>query len=256
MPLFGVRRALLTGPHPPGSSRLCRLRGFHHWFTARCTVLPCLLDPGRLAVPTRPVVVRAAPTLPGASQAGLPSASAGLLRQPSGGSFHPTRSHNASWRTPLSPCTLPGRRRRRPVGLWIGGMSSSTASSMVESLALAALTITVNGTPPASPATCSLDPYLPRSTGLAPVRSPVDRPQAEGVDADSFQVDPAGLAELVQQDLKGAQRRSCSSSVLVEGAAQQVASTHAASPILASDDHAGWLVWRVQLQRPVRRCRL
>src|SRR4029434_10274238 len=99
MLLFGARRALLTGPHPPGSSRLCRLRGFHHWFTRRCTVLPCLPDPGRLAVPTRPVVVRAAPTLPGASQAGLPSASAGLLRQPSGGSFHPTRSPSASWRT-------------------------------------------------------------------------------------------------------------------------------------------------------------
>jgi hypothetical protein len=108
MLLFGARRALLTGPHPPGSSRLCRLRGFHHWFTARYTVLPCLPDPGRLAVPTRPVVVRAAPTLPGASQEGLPSASAGLLRQPSGGSFHPTRSHNASWRTPLSACSLLG----------------------------------------------------------------------------------------------------------------------------------------------------
>jgi hypothetical protein len=89
MIITGVWRALLTGPHPPGSSRLCRLRGFHHWFTSRCTVLPCLPDPGRLAVPTRPVVVRAAPTLPGASQAGLPSASPGLLRQPSGGSFHP-----------------------------------------------------------------------------------------------------------------------------------------------------------------------
>jgi hypothetical protein len=122
MLLFGARRALLTGPHPPGSSRLCRLRGFHHWFTRRYTVLPCLPDPGRLAVPTRPVVVRAAPTLPGASQAGLPSASAGLLRQPSGGSFHPTRSHSASWRTPLSAWTLPGRVRRRPAGVatWAG----------------------------------------------------------------------------------------------------------------------------------------
>jgi hypothetical protein len=114
MLLFGARRALLTGPHPPGSSRLCRLRGFHHWFTARYTVLPCLPDPGRLAVPTRPVVVRAAPAPPGASQAGLPSASAGLLRQPSGGSFHPTRSHNASWRTPLSAWSLAGRLRGRP----------------------------------------------------------------------------------------------------------------------------------------------
>ena len=78
------------------------LSGFHHWFTARCTVLPCLPDPARLAVPDRPVVVGAAPTLPGASQVRLPPASTGLLRQPSGGSFHPTRSHSASWRTPLS----------------------------------------------------------------------------------------------------------------------------------------------------------
>src|SRR4029434_4370871 len=136
MLLFGARRALLTGPHPPGSSRLCRLRGFHHLFTRRYTVLPCLPDPGRLAVPTRPVVVRAAPTLPGASQAGLPSASAGLLRQPSGGSFHPTRSYSASWRTALSAWSLPGRR---PLRIRIGGMSSSTASNMVAPLALAPL---------------------------------------------------------------------------------------------------------------------
>jgi hypothetical protein len=114
--LFGARRALLTGPHPAGSSRLCRLRGFHHWFTRRCTVLPCLPDPGRLAVPTRPVVVRAAPTLPGASQAGLPPASAGLLRQPSGGSFHPTRSHSASWRTPRVQVES-GRALAWPAGL-------------------------------------------------------------------------------------------------------------------------------------------
>src|SRR4029434_11106738 len=141
MLLFGARRALLTGPHPPGSSRLCRLRGFHHWFTRRCTVLPCLPDPGRLAVTTRPVVVRAAPTLPGASQAGLPSASAGLLRQPSGGSFHPTQSHSASWRTPLSPWSLVGRLRRRPGrhrGPFTGGTASTTASSSIESWVLAA----------------------------------------------------------------------------------------------------------------------
>jgi hypothetical protein len=94
---------------------------------------------------------------------------------------------------------LAGRRRRRPLGIRIGGMSSSTASSMVASLALAALTTTEIGSPPRSPATCSLEPALPRSTGLAPVRSPLDRPQAEAVDADALQVDAAGRAELVQQ---------------------------------------------------------
>jgi hypothetical protein len=34
--------------------------------------------------------------------------------------------------------TLAGRRRRRPVGMRIGGMSSNTASNIVGSLALAA----------------------------------------------------------------------------------------------------------------------
>ena len=112
----------------------------HHWFLAY-TFSSCLPDPGRLAVPTRPVVVRAAPTLPGASQAGLPSASAGLLRQPSGGSFHPTRSHSASWRTPLSQCSLAGRLRGRPgrpPGPLIAGTASTMGSSSTESWVLAA----------------------------------------------------------------------------------------------------------------------
>jgi len=38
------------------------LRGFHHWFRPTCTVPSRLPDPGRLAVPTRSVVVGAAPT--------------------------------------------------------------------------------------------------------------------------------------------------------------------------------------------------
>src|SRR5215211_6465261 len=201
MLLFGARRALLTGPHLPGSSRLCRLRGFHHWFTRRCTVLPCLPDPGRLAVPTRPVVVRAAPTLPGASQAGLPSASAGLLRQPSGGSLHPTRSHSASWRTALSAWTLAGRQRRPPAGVCTLGRSSSSASNTRLSLVLAAVTSSDSGSPPPSTARCSLDPRLARSTGFAPHRSPPDRPQADRIHADPRPVQLTGLAELVQQQL-------------------------------------------------------
>jgi hypothetical protein len=53
------------------------LRGFDHWFTRRYAFPPRLPGPGRLAVPTRPVVVGAAPTLPGASRLGLPPASPG-----------------------------------------------------------------------------------------------------------------------------------------------------------------------------------
>jgi hypothetical protein len=40
-----------------------------------------LPDPGHLAVLTRPVVVRAAPTLPGTTRLRLPSAPPSLLRQ-------------------------------------------------------------------------------------------------------------------------------------------------------------------------------
>jgi hypothetical protein len=70
---------------------------------------------------------------------------------------------------------------------------------MVASLALAALRITDNGSPPRSPATCSLEPALPRSTGLRRSGPPFDRPQAEAVNADPLKVDAAGLAQLVQQ---------------------------------------------------------
>src|SRR2546421_4994371 len=47
----------------PTSTRLepvLALRGFDHWFLLTYTFPPCLPDPSRLIVPTRPVVVRAA----------------------------------------------------------------------------------------------------------------------------------------------------------------------------------------------------
>jgi hypothetical protein len=55
-------RALLTGPHPPGSGPARRLRSLTRWFLAY-PFSSCLPDPDRLAVPARPGVVRAAPTL-------------------------------------------------------------------------------------------------------------------------------------------------------------------------------------------------
>ena len=65
------------------------LRGFDHWFLHSYTFPSCLPDPGRLAVPTRPVVVGAAPTLAFVSRLGLPPASAGRCDGPQEGSFHP-----------------------------------------------------------------------------------------------------------------------------------------------------------------------
>src|SRR5215207_9712350 len=75
----------------PISTRLepvLALRGFDHWFSSAYTFPSRLPDPGRLAVPTRPVVVGAAPTLPGASRLGLPPASTACCDRPQAESFH------------------------------------------------------------------------------------------------------------------------------------------------------------------------
>ncbi len=69
-------------------TRLCR------WFLSY-TLSSCLPDPGRLVVPARPVVVGAAPTLPGASQVGLPPASPACCDRPMAESFH---LHPVVWR--------------------------------------------------------------------------------------------------------------------------------------------------------------
>ena len=76
----------------PTSTRLepvLALRGFDHWFLLSYTFPPCLPDPSRLVVPTRPVVVRAAPALPCVPRVRLPSASANRCDGPQEGSFHP-----------------------------------------------------------------------------------------------------------------------------------------------------------------------
>jgi hypothetical protein len=85
----------------------------------RVALPPCLPDPGRLAVPTRPVVVRAAPTLPCVSRIRLPSASSDRCDGPKEGSFHPltvkkrlvggARPVSSRRRWPPSP---PSRRQR------------------------------------------------------------------------------------------------------------------------------------------------
>jgi hypothetical protein len=64
------------------------LRDVKRWFLAY-TFWPCLPDPDRLTVPTRPGVVRAAPTLPCVSTVGLPSASPACCDSPAAGPFIP-----------------------------------------------------------------------------------------------------------------------------------------------------------------------
>src|SRR6266511_4843667 len=65
------------------------LRRFNHWFLLSYTFPSCLPDPSRLVVPTRSVVVRAAPALPCVPRVKLPSASASRCDGPQEGSFHP-----------------------------------------------------------------------------------------------------------------------------------------------------------------------
>jgi hypothetical protein len=91
-------RALLTGPHPPGSGPARRLRSLTRWFLAY-TFSSCLPDPDRLAVPARPGVARAAPTLACVSTLRLPSASPACCDRPAAGPFHPRPGRgSASWR--------------------------------------------------------------------------------------------------------------------------------------------------------------
>ena len=87
--------APLSGPYPPGWSWRTLLRGFHHWFLHSYTVPSCLPDPSRLAVPTRSVVVRAAPTFPSASWVRLPSASSACCDR---SKVEPSDLHSVSWR--------------------------------------------------------------------------------------------------------------------------------------------------------------
>ena len=105
------------------------------------------------------------------------------------------------WSSALSPWTLPGRRRRRPLGIRIAGMSSSTASNMVASLALAALRTTDSGRR-RHRRPGDLGPLLAAIDRVCAGQIPLDRPQAEAVDTDALQVDLAGRAQLVQHGLQ------------------------------------------------------
>ena len=92
-------RALLTGPYPPGSSRRRDYGAFPTGSNCVYTFPSRLPDPDRLAVPTRPGVVGAAPTLTCVPRLGLPPASKACCDRPTVESFHLHPVHGASWRT-------------------------------------------------------------------------------------------------------------------------------------------------------------
>jgi hypothetical protein len=98
-PPTGGGRALLTGPHPPGWSRRRDYGAFPAGSNCVYTFPSRLPDPGRLAVPTRPGVVGAAPTLTCVPRLRLPPASKACCDRPTMESFHLHPVHGASWRT-------------------------------------------------------------------------------------------------------------------------------------------------------------
>jgi hypothetical protein len=73
---------------------------------------------------------------------------------------------------PLVGVKLDGPGAPPPRRVRTAGTSSTTASNMVVSLTLAAVTAAVSGSPLPSQTRCSLLPGLPRSTGFAPTWSP------------------------------------------------------------------------------------
>src|SRR5436190_23544617 len=102
---FGVDRPGFERPRTaprPASARLepvQRLRGFARWFLAYA-FWPCLPDPRRLAVPTRPVVVGAAYRPPRRlPDQTAPSFSRTAATARRWWSFTSTRSRRTSWRT-------------------------------------------------------------------------------------------------------------------------------------------------------------
>src|SRR5712691_5272607 len=109
----------------PISTRLepvLALRGFDHWFLLTYTFPPCLPDPSRLVVPTRPVVVRAAPTLPCVPGSGCPQLQQAATTARRRGPFIPSRqtaprgARSASNRPPCFPsrhaCSQPSSANR------------------------------------------------------------------------------------------------------------------------------------------------
>src|SRR5690606_31329977 len=72
----------------------------------------------------------------------------------------------------LSPCSLPGLRRRGPRRDRIAGMAPTKGLTANPSGVVAAERPVARGSPPRSVSTCSFEPGLPRSTGFGPVIAP------------------------------------------------------------------------------------
>jgi hypothetical protein len=100
---------------------------------------------------------------------------------------------------PLSPWSLAGFRRRGPRCERMGGMPRTSGSRPWLSWVFAAEIPTETGRPDRSVIKWIFNPFLPRSTGFGPVRSPfVARMFTESI-AQRDQSTPPAYAELIQE---------------------------------------------------------
>ncbi len=109
------------------------LRALQRW-SLTSTFPSCLPGPDRLAVPTRPVVVGAAPTLPCTPRVGLPPASPACCDRLAAGPFHPcpiasrlvAHDHGEERRLLVPPATEGHRNVARAIPLSVCRSSGSS----------------------------------------------------------------------------------------------------------------------------------
>ena len=101
----GRRVRTATSPYPPDLSWWAVKR--RQTLISRVHLLVSLTDPHRLAVPTRPGVVRAAPTLTSISRIRLPPASPSRCDDQATKVSHLHSTSDASWRTCFSAQSIP-----------------------------------------------------------------------------------------------------------------------------------------------------
>ena len=97
---------------------------------------------------------------------------------------------------------------------------------------------------------------LPAGCWWQDVDAPQDARAAKMALRRSLGKDADGPVSRWLNRLKGAQMRSCSSAVLIEESAEQVASTHGAPVILGAAGRPGQRIWWSQPECPVGRWRL
>jgi hypothetical protein len=207
----GARRALLTGPDPPGFEPAELLSGVPPLVPALVRLSVLLAGPGPSGGAGSSRRCRAASRPPRRLPGQAAPSFTGLLRQPGGGALSFPPGLMAPRGAPAQPSTgapKPGRRLDLPpsdprldprlpqvgtvgsavialIGVNLGGSGAAPPRRRADRRdvgqqrcehggigEVAAVTTAASGSPPPSQTRCSLLPGLPRSTGFAPTHGP------------------------------------------------------------------------------------